>query len=156
MAPRQQQGFTLVELVTVLILIGIVSALGIGLFARTSSFTALAGRDLLVSTALLAQSRALGNPDPGNPVTLSISQTADEWRFAVSQGGVAFDTRTQSRESGSSLNINGSAPPVTLSYGTDGSLASGTNQAIVFSSGGNSKRLCIASTGFPYTGACQP
>lgn len=56
-------GFTLVELVTVIILIGLLSMLGVGLFARSSGFSPLLATQQLESAVLLAQQAGLaGNP----------------------------------------------------------------------------------------------
>lgn len=55
----QANGFTLVELVMVMILIGVLSALGIGLFTRSSAFSPLLATQQLQSATLLAQQAAL-------------------------------------------------------------------------------------------------
>ena len=61
---RGSQGFTLVELITVIVLIGVLSALGIGLFARSSAFSPLLATQQLASATLLAQQAALaGQPN---------------------------------------------------------------------------------------------
>ena len=55
---RGSRGFTLVELITVIALIGVLSALGIGLFARSSAFSPLLATQQLASATLLAQQAA--------------------------------------------------------------------------------------------------
>lgn len=153
---HREKGFTLVELVMVIILIGILSVSAIGLFATTGAFTSLAGRDLLLSSALLAQQKALSNPQPGSPVSLAISQSAGSWTFSVSQGGTSYQ-RSLDRSASSTLSVNGTplanGGTQTLAYSPDAS--TGANTAIVFQDE-NTHRMCIASTGFPYTGPCQP
>ena len=73
-------GFTLVELVMVIILIGVLSALGVGLFASRSAFSPLLATQQLASATLLAQQAALaGNPSN----SLSIAQSAEHFRFTV-------------------------------------------------------------------------
>lgn len=60
----ESQGFTLVELVSVIMLIGVLSAFGVALFARQSSFSPLLATQQLESATLLAQQAALaGNPN---------------------------------------------------------------------------------------------
>ena len=67
-APRES-GFTLVELVMVIILIGVLSALGVGLFARSSAFSPLLAAQQLESATLLAQQAALaGNTTTTNTI----------------------------------------------------------------------------------------
>lgn len=62
--PPLSEGFTLIELVMVIILIGTLSLLGIGLFARESSFSPLLATQQLESAVLLAQQAGLaGNSD---------------------------------------------------------------------------------------------
>ena len=56
---HKSAGFTLVELVMVIILIGVLSALGIGLFTRSSAFSPLLATQQLQSATLLAQQAAL-------------------------------------------------------------------------------------------------
>ncbi|GHD48980.1 pilus assembly FimT family protein [Marinobacter persicus] len=56
---RRCGGFTIIELIMVIILIGVLSALGIGLFARSSAFSPLLATQQLQSATLLAQQAAL-------------------------------------------------------------------------------------------------
>jgi MSHA pilin protein MshC len=145
-------GFTLVELVTVLILIGVISALGIGLFLGKGSVSSIAARDQLLSATLLAQQRALA----GGGATLSISQGADEWSFTID----ADSTRTAER-AGASLAIEVDGVPVSiaalspLTFDARGEI--GSNVEFAFQ-GESDHLLCLASTGFAYTSdsVCQP
>lgn len=151
-----EQGFTLVELVTVLVLTGILSALGVGLFASRSSYTPQLAVETLQSAALFSQQRALADSYSGNPVTLVVSQSTKDWQFAVIEGGNTLDTFHASRD-GASLSVDGvimgNGGSQTLSF--DGSGRTGSNLQVVIS-GGSLHQLCVSSMGLAYSGACQP
>ncbi|MCD8523440.1 MAG: prepilin-type N-terminal cleavage/methylation domain-containing protein [Saccharospirillaceae bacterium] len=147
-------GFTLVELVMVLVLLGVLSTIGSSLFARPDSFSALSARDQLQAMMLLAQQRALANIS-ASPVVLTLEQTGDEWRFHLSQGSVVFQERQAPRHN-AALSFNGSAfsnGQTSFTFASDAS--AGSNYQFVFSSG-TTHPLCLAASGFAYPATCQP
>ncbi|WP_036134868.1 prepilin-type N-terminal cleavage/methylation domain-containing protein [Marinobacter nitratireducens] len=144
------RGFTLVELVVVIILVGTLSALGVSLFASKRAFSPLLASQQLASATLLAQQAALA----GNAGSdLLISQTSDAFRFTVGPSSASPRVFTIARE-GASLSVAGGLPR-TLSFGTDGVPASGTNLTLTFS-GDSTFQSCISSRGAVYSGGCQP
>jgi len=80
---QNSRGFTLIELIMVIILIGVVSAAASSLFTRTSSFSAVAARDQMIAIATVAQKRALADSAATQSVFLRIIQTSGEWTLAV-------------------------------------------------------------------------
>lgn len=147
-APKAS-GFTLVELVIVIILIGVLSALGVGLFASRSAFSPLLASQQLASATLLAQQAALA----GNPAsTLTIEQTADAFRFVVGAGTGNSRTFTLARE-GTNLTAPGGLP-LTLTFDARGAPTSGANLQLVFS-GSSTFQTCLSSLGAVYSGNCQ-
>lgn len=150
------RGFTLVELVIVISLIAILSATASGLFLQTDRFATLGAREQLVSTAILAQKKALANVVSGSPVSLTVSQSSTEWQFTVSQGGAAFEPRRAER-AGASLVISGSnlADGASVSISFDENAETGASTQFSFVAD-NSHSLCIADSGFSYIGTCQP
>jgi MSHA pilin protein MshC len=152
----KQRGFTLVELVIVISLIAILSATAGGLFLKTDRFATLGAREQLVSTAIVAQKKALANVVSGSPVSLVISQTSSEWLFVVSQSGDSFDPRRAER-AGATLSINGSnlSDGASVSISFDENAETGTSTQFSFVAD-NSHSLCIADSGFSYIGTCQP
>lgn len=148
-------GFTLVELVMVLVLLGVLSAIGSSLFSRPDSFSALSARDQLQAMVLLAQQRALANVS-ASPVILTVEQTSDEWLFNLSQGAVLFKERQAPRHN-AALSLNGSAfsngQSSSFTFASDTSVGS-THQFIFTSE--NTHPLCLAASGFAYPATCQP
>ena len=155
----RQQGFTLIELVMVLVIIGILSAAGIGLFATRSDFAPFLAKDVLISSSLLAQQRALANQQ-ATSVTLTVSQDADNWTVQVAQGGTSFDAHAVER-AGTALSVDGSTlsngSSVTLTYDRRGSTGStgstGSNRCFEFE-GAASFDVCVSSEGFAYECSC--
>lgn len=148
--PRAVAGFTLVELVMVIILIGVISALGIGLFANKSAFSPLLATQQLASATSLAQQAALA----GNPAgTLQIDQDSSEFTFTVGAGSGNPRVITLPRE-GTTLSVAGGLP-LNLTFNEFGAPTSGANLSLTFS-GDASFQTCLSSLGAVYRGACQP
>lgn len=148
-APRSS-GFTLVELVMVIILIGVLSALGVGLFAGRSAFSPLLATQQLASAALLAQQAALA----GNVAdTLTIEEGGSNFRFIVGAGTSASRTFELPRE-GTSLTAPGGLP-LTITFSSDGAPDSGANLQFSFV-GDSTFDTCLSSLGAVYRGNCQP
>lgn len=144
-----QSGFTLVELVMVIILIGVLSALGIGLFAGRSAFSPLLATQQLASATLLAQQAALAG-NPGN--TLTIEQGSDDFRFIVGAGSGNPRTFAIARE-GTGLSVPGGLP-LTLTFDARGAPATGANLQFTFF-GDSTFETCLSSLGAVYAGSCQ-
>ncbi|MBJ7278211.1 type II secretion system protein [Marinobacter salarius] len=137
-------GFTIVELVMVIILIGVISALGVGLFASRSVFSPLLATQQLASATLLAQQAALA----GNAAnSLTIEQTAEEFQFTVGARAFALPRAE------TSLSVAGGLP-LTVTFGADGSPGAGTNIEFTFT-GDSTFESCLSSLGAVYRGSCQ-
>ncbi|WP_286815806.1 pilus assembly FimT family protein [Marinobacter sp. UBA3607] len=150
-------GFTLVELVTVIVLVGVLSALGIGLFARGSAFSPLLATQQLASATLLAQQAALA----GNPSTsVTIRQTSNAFEFE------AADSLFSIRREGASVayQVAGqsglTAIPgggFTINFDPMGRLAGPFREkSLQFQISGDSDfTLCLSSLGAVYQGPCS-
>lgn len=149
-----QRGFTLVELVMTLVIIGILSAATIGLFAGRSDFAPFLAKDVLISSSLLAQQRALANQQ-AVPVTLTVSQSSDGWRFDVMHGALSLGGGKLLDRGGTSLRVNGSTladgGSAVLSYDSDGNL--GSDQCFEFL-GPPEYDVCLSAAGFAYDCVC--
>ena len=142
------RGFTLVELVMVIILIGILSLLGIGLFVGKSAFSPLLASQQLASATRLAQQAALAGADHGS---LTVRQSASQFEFVVGEGTAAAQTFSLARE-GANLSAS-TGLPVTIAFDTLGRPASRQNMTFTFSSD-SSFQICLSSLGAVYEGAC--
>jgi len=76
------QGFTVVEMVTVIILLGILSIGGFSAFVKPSAFAPLIVTHELVAQARLARRLAASRQDAA--VSLSLTQSGSEWVFETS------------------------------------------------------------------------
>lgn len=144
------RGFTLVELVMVLVLIGIISSLGIGLFAGRSAFSPLLASQQLSSATLLAQQGALAGNDAAS---MTIAQTADAFQFTVGAGTASARSFEIDRE-GTTLNASAGSLPLTVTFDDLGVPVGGADVQFVFA-GDSSYSVCLSSLGAVYGGACQ-
>ena len=90
-------GFTLIELIMVIILIGVLSVLGIGLFTRSSAFSPLLATQQLASATLLAQQAALAG-NSFNSITIepkdgNLKFTAGGSAFLIDSNGASIASR---------------------------------------------------------------
>ena len=67
----RSRGFTLTELIIVIVLIGVISAAASSFFSRTGAFNAVAARDQLIAMAMLAQKRALADAASSRQISSS-------------------------------------------------------------------------------------
>lgn len=110
-APKNR-GFTLVELVAVMVITGILASVAISRSLPNTTFQLQAGRDLVVSALFLAQQKAMAQDD----------------RVAVITSGSQIDVRVDSNQNGSfevgeSIRVGGTTYPLTLPGGVSLSAA---------------------------------
>ena len=151
-----QRGFSLVELIMVIALTGIISAVGMSLFARSDAFSALTARDRFIAMGQVAQTRALANSGTAAAVSFSVQQTAATFILTVIHNGSVLASDTLDRQS-LTLSLNGSSltdgQTETITYAHDASLSG--NYLWQFT-GESTQSLCLTSTGFIHPGNCQP
>lgn len=145
-APRSS-GFTLVELVMVIVLIGVLSVLGVGLFAGSSAFSPLLATQQLSSAALLAQQAGLAGNEANS---LSVAQNADDFTFTVGSG-TASERQFRMATNGTSLSVTGGSFPIV--FNDTGRPDTGGNVTFTFS-GESTFTVCLSSLGAVYGGGC--
>ncbi|MDX5441425.1 MAG: type II secretion system GspH family protein [Alteromonadaceae bacterium] len=150
-------GFTLVELVMVVILIGVLSALGVGLFARNTAFSPLLATQQLASATLLAQQAALAG-NPSNSVT--IRQTSNAFEFEAADS--LFSIRREGASVAYQVAGQSGLTPIpgggfTINFDRMGRLAAPfSGQSLQFQiSGDRDFTLCLSSLGAVYQGPCS-
>ncbi|ARU54820.1 MAG: prepilin-type N-terminal cleavage/methylation domain-containing protein [Pseudomonadales bacterium] len=155
----KSSGFTLVELVIVLVVVGILSVTAMGLFASRADFSASLAKDQFIASLLTAQQRALAHHS-SSPVLFTVLQSADgsDWILTVSQGTESFTEKTIER-AGAVLQIGG----VTLADGGNRVVSfSGSGETLEGSdltwrfTGESTHQFCLGEAGFAYSGACVP
>lgn len=151
----RQSGFSLVELVIVVILVSIMGVAVMSRFSDNSGFNTLAARDGIVATALAAQQAALGR----NNVTFDINQTGSDWTFEVAAsgtiirsfevtgGGFALETGSTITTGDCSTAFDDAVTSnFSISYDSLGNAFEFTNSASSPVSIDNGVRICIDDT----------
>lgn len=166
-----QLGFTLVEMVAVLVLLGILGTVAFSRFAGVATYEDRVFRDTLITSLRLAQRTALSHNTATVEWRLNRS-AAQNWLYAVDINSTQQLAETlamnQAVSYSASLsaggNISGNLAlnnTLTLRYDRSGNLVRADNGS---SSGAldssmqliaNGQRLCISLTGFAYAGTCR-
>lgn len=164
---HKQNGFTLVELVMVILVVTILSAFAISRSSDTQSYRNNILSNQLISAGRLAQQTALSRAAydtslPGSSrVSLQISQSASDWRFRIAGGnGQTLDTLLERGSESIFAGTNFSAActtltpaPITINYDGDGNRTPSANLRICINSD-TVTELCISPAGYIYSGAC--
>ena len=166
---RNEDGFTLIELISVIVILGILATTSLGLFSKKESFEARVVANQLIASLHLGQQLALSreNQPAGVPVSVIISQTGSEWSFGIWDldasvaGNLAFDSasversdtvlRVSTADFTSSCTSLPASNSFTISYDSDGNL-SGAGRTRLCVVGEQTIQICITSLGFAYEG----
>jgi MSHA pilin protein MshC len=165
------KGFTVIELVTVILLLGIVTAVVAPRWFNTAAFDASVLSTEVLSVARLAQRTAVARP--GVEISLTIVQSGSEWRIDVlaDDGSTLTVLHTVTVGVTTSIAVTAGIGPtnltatdsLALSYdalgntlsvllgGSPGTVDSGVSFDFA---GGNDYRLCISPLGFAHAGIC--
>jgi prepilin-type N-terminal cleavage/methylation domain-containing protein len=169
--PRKQAGFTLIELVMVIVLIGVLSYGASSLFASKDRYVDYLAKERLLSLGLLAQQLALGmsaqevsipgsaTPPSGDPAEIQIARSAGgDITFSLFKHQQAvrnylLETPVPAVSvDGVSLSAGSS---VSLAWDQAGNIDDGTNHNVTIS-GASAFYICFSSSGFVYenSGVC--
>lgn len=84
------KGFTIVELVITIVLIGIVSSVAIARMLSADAFNAIGARETIVSTLRMAQQRAIGHED----VVVTLQPSGSDLILSLEGGGTTLTPNT--------------------------------------------------------------
>jgi len=168
----RHKGFTIIELVIVIVLLGIVAAVVFSRFMGPSGFEQAGARDAVISIARGAQQLAMGR----NDVTFEIDNIGSNWVFSARAGGNVL-RRAEVPANNLVLETGSTAAGGTCAAGLDTPLSNDfvvtydrQGNATTFTNGGapaavdNGVRICINDStalsvcispgGFAYQGDC--
>lgn len=174
---RLPKGFTVIEIIVVIAVVGILAAMVMSRFLRSDAYNAIIARDQVVSMARAAQQKALGRDDieltitpSGNNLDIDISDSTGSIQSAsVDARNVAFSGDVDELDgcavTAGTDAVTGAAPFVlrfdSLGDLQEGGVTGATGFPATISSGA---RLCINNTavmsvcwsaaGYAYTGDC--
>ncbi len=170
-------GFTLVEIVITLVILGVVSAFAMSRFVGVNTFNAPAVRDQIVSIVRTAQQHAMGRPDVSVTITPSVSgdrvviesnddngaiNTYQADLGDVTLSGDINTTASCGTTSGSQTISN--STPMTINFGELGDLAvsgvTGSTGAVTSAlricvNNNPVNSVCVSPSGFAYAGDCD-
>ena len=160
---KYQQGFTLIELITVIILLGILSAFAISRFPSSQGYSTTIIKNQLLASARLAQQTSLSRASSAVNVTLTVSEVAGQWNLNVAGGsGINYSAQVERGSEqvrfGTSLVAACSAlaaAPLTITFDGDGNQIPFQNLRICIDSA-TDLELCISPSGYAYEGSCIP
>ena len=131
-----QRGFTLIELISTMILVGILSIVLVSRLGSTTTAAVQGSRDDIIAAFSLAQQTAMMRPN----ITLVV--TANSISVNENGGPIAASNYPLSMPNGVTL-----APAATFSYDKLGRTTAG---AITVSSSGVSAQIAIEASGYSY------
>jgi MSHA pilin protein MshC len=160
---KYQQGFTLIELVTVIILLGILSAFAISRFPSSQNYSTTIIKNQVLASARLAQQTSLSRSSSNANVVLNVSEVLGVWNLVVSgAGGISYtaqlDRGSEQVRFGTNLTAACSAltaAPLAISFDGDGNRIPNQNLRVCIDSDIDYE-MCISPSGYAYEGTCLP
>lgn len=175
---QDASGFSLVELIITLVILGILSAVIMPRFLGSTTFNAPIIRDQVVALARIAQQSALGRDSVnltiqpnagGSNATITVSYDSPEVEiesasFPISDVSLTTDNTTASCSPGGAGNSITNANPLNLNFGELGDLGdsgiSGSEAAVssalrICINNEPALSVCVSPSGFAYVGDCD-
>ncbi|MAA71942.1 MAG: hypothetical protein CL679_09480 [Bermanella sp.] len=167
---KSAKGFTLIELIVVIILLSVLGAVSIGLFSAPSQYAVKLAADQWLSQFRFAQRLSFLKQSVSEPVALVVNQSSNNWNSVTRQGSSTLNTfnieydSVSVRESSSDFTspcsaLPNMAFPKTFYFDGYGNAVDAsrnqlsTNQRICLIAT-NTVELCISPSGYAYEGSC--
>jgi MSHA pilin protein MshC len=150
------KGFTLIELVVLMVIAGVLAAYILPRLGQRSSFDERVIKDELISVARYAQQQAMMR---GRNATIRfhLNNTAKNYGIDGRQGAGAYSwlshPNTEMFPLSLPAGISTSPANIIISYDALGNIVGGVSQAITIT-GVSSSTICIDSSGLAHEGTC--
>jgi MSHA pilin protein MshC len=170
---QQQRGFTLIELISVMVLVGILSAVAFSRFADSSIYSQSLFISKIQSYLSLAQQLASAHQDNTNKALTSLSFTKtsdDNWQLQIqtingskiidiaSADQLTFDQTILAVNQRLSLFFNDNGDIIKQHYSPNDSAINADSGSVFVHSTAlsvGSQILCIVPSGYSYKGQCE-
>lgn len=171
MSIKFNRGFTLIELIIVLILVSTLSGLGIGLFSAPDQYVTRLAMEQWLSAFRFSQRLALLKQNPTSILNITFTQSSESWNASISQATNQLDSFKLDRDN---INVHMSTSDFSSACSTLPLLSfpaayyfNGYGDAVTSSSvqltsnmrfcfvGQESAEICLSPSGYAYAGSCQ-
>ena len=156
----RQKGFTLIELIMVIILLGVLSVFAMSRFSSGQSYSSAIVKNQLLAALRLSQQTALSRSSSNQNVILTITSAGGSWLFVTSGGGDSFTSQVEAGVEQIRFGTNFAAAcsslstlPLVISFDGDGNRLPQSNLRMCVDSDIDYE-LCISSSGYSYEGVC--
>lgn len=158
----KQRGFSLIEVVTVLVLLGVLGAAAFSRFGNTSSYTEAILQQELLAYLRLTQRVAVAHQE--SITSFALTRNGDQWDVSLQFDGQTVSDQlegnhTVSFQLGGFTGSLDNGVTYRIEYSDTGDLATVTSpanvpvtQSVQLNIG--ARFICIAPTGFAYEGSC--
>lgn len=172
---NSQQGFTLIELIAVIVLLGILSAFAISRFPSSQSYSTTIIKNQLIASIRLAQQTALSRASVDRlansslQTQLQITSDSDNWSLNITSGPVNHSSQVKrynekvrfgsnNVSNCSALTAVSASTPLIITFDGDGNRVpmEALRICIDMPSPSADIELCISPSGYVYEGVCLP
>ena len=153
---KKTSGFTLVELIVIIILVGVLSAMILPRLSLRSTFDERVIKDELINVARFAQQLAMMR-GRGYTVRYHIDNSQSHYGIQIRQGAGPFNWITHPNTEPFPINFPsgvGTAPNnIVITFDALGNVVGNLSQTITIT-GAGSVTICIESSGYSREGGC--